>query len=71
MENEFPSLANEYPSDMLTDPVLVRDFDVRQALCVPIKDQDETVIGFFGLHRSTPQTPFTWQDAVFLNRWRT
>ncbi|HEY0163674.1 MAG TPA: GAF domain-containing protein [Edaphobacter sp.] len=66
MENEFPYLSNEYPSDMLADLALVRDFDVRQALCVPIKDQDDAVIGFFELHRATPQTPFTWQDAAFL-----
>ena len=66
MENEFPYLSNEYPSDPLADGELARDFAVLQALCVPIKDQHNAVIGFFELHRSTPQTPFTWQDAAFL-----
>ncbi len=66
MESEFPYLSNEYPSDPLADAELVRRFDVRHALAVPIKDQSEAVIGFFKLHRSTPQTPFNWQDAAFL-----
>jgi signal transduction histidine kinase len=66
MESEFPYLSNEYPSDPLADPELIRNFGVRHALAVPIKDQAEAVIGFFKLHRSTPQTPFTWQEAAFL-----
>jgi signal transduction histidine kinase len=66
IESEFPYLSNDYAADPLADAELVRSFDVRQALCVPIKDQSENVIGFFELHRSTPQTPFTWQDAAFL-----
>lgn len=66
MENEFPILSNEYPRDPLADEELIRDFDVRHALCVPIKDQLDAVIGFFELHRSTPQTDFNWQDAAFL-----
>ncbi len=66
MENEFPYLSNEYPTDPLADAELVHDFNVRQALCVPIKNQNDAVIGFFELHRSTPQTPFNWQDAAFL-----
>jgi signal transduction histidine kinase len=66
MESEFPYLSNEYPADPLADVELIRSFDVRQALCVPIKDQAENVIGFFELHRSAPQAPFTWQDAAFL-----
>lgn len=66
LESEFPLLLNNYPEERQADPDLVRDFDVRQALCVPIKDQNEAVIGFFELHRSTSHTPFTWQDAAFL-----
>jgi signal transduction histidine kinase len=66
MENEFPFLSNNYPEEPLSDPELVRDFEVRQALCVPIKDPVDVVIGFFEIHRSTPHTPFTWQDAAFL-----
>lgn len=66
LESEFPYLSNEYPTDPLADVELVQRFDVRHALAVPIKDQSEAVIGFFKLHRSTPQTPFNWQDAAFL-----
>jgi signal transduction histidine kinase len=66
MQNEFPCFSNHYPEEPFADPELVRDFEVRQALCVPVKDSQDVVIGFFELHRLTPQSPFTWQDAAFL-----
>lgn len=66
LENEFPYISNHYLADPLADAELMSSFEVRQALCVPIKDQADAVIGFFELHRSTPQSPFTWQDAAFL-----
>ena len=52
LENEFPYLSNNYSEEPLADPELVKDFEVRQALCVPIKDPVDVVIGFFELHRS-------------------
>jgi signal transduction histidine kinase len=66
LENEFPYLSNEYPDDRLSDPELVARFDVQRALCVPIKDVDERVIGFFELHKGDNQPAFTWQDAAFV-----
>jgi len=59
-------LSNNYPEERLAEQSMVKDFDVRQALCVPIKDAEDHVIGFFELHKSTPHTPFTWQDVAFL-----
>lgn len=66
LENEFPYLSNEYPEDHLADRELLAQFDVQRALCVPIKDVDECVIGFFELHKGANQSPFTWQDAAFV-----
>jgi signal transduction histidine kinase len=66
LENEFPYLSNEYPDDRIADQELVAKFDVQRALCVPIKDVDECVLGFFELHKGANQPPFTWQDAAFV-----
>ncbi len=66
LENEFPYLSNEYPDDRLADPELITLFDVQRAICVPIKDVEEKVIGFFELHKGANQTAFTWQDAAFV-----
>ncbi len=66
LENEFPYLSNEYPEDRLSEPELVARFDVQRALCVPIKDVEERVIGFFELHKGANRPAFTWQDAAFV-----
>ncbi|MBX9604486.1 MAG: GAF domain-containing sensor histidine kinase [Bryobacteraceae bacterium] len=66
MESAFPHLSNNYPEEPFADPELAHHFAVRAALCVPVKGPDDIVIGFFELHRLTPQSPFTWQDAAFL-----
>jgi signal transduction histidine kinase len=66
LENEFPYLSNEYPGDRIADPELVERFDVQRSLCVPIKDIEECVMGFFELHRGANQPAFTWQDAAFV-----
>ncbi len=39
---------------------------MQRALCVPIKDAGDNVMGFFELHKCEDQPPFTWQDAAFL-----
>ena len=66
LEIEFPYLANDYPRDPLADFELVRRFAVARAICIPIKSSDGRVLGFFELHRAIDQTPFSWQDAMFL-----
>jgi signal transduction histidine kinase len=66
LENEFPYLANEYPEERIADAELLARFEVHRALCVPIKDVADCVLGFFELHRGSNQPPFTWQDAAFV-----
>lgn len=64
LEHEFPYLAADYASDALADEEL-RSV-VRFAMCVPIKNSEHTVLGFFELHRGDGGHPFTWHDAAFL-----
>jgi len=66
LENEFSYLSNDYQSDRLADEELKSKFEVRRALCVPIKDIDDRLVGFFELHKSGSTAPFTWQDTAFL-----
>jgi signal transduction histidine kinase len=66
LESEFSYIANDYRDDRLGDPSLITDYDVRRALCVPIKNMDETLLGFFELLRGPGGPAFTWQDAAFL-----
>jgi len=66
LENEFPYLANEYSEDRIADAELLARFEVHRALCVPIKDVEDCVLGFFELHRGSNQPAFTWQDAAFV-----
>jgi len=64
LENEFPYLAGDYREDRLADEELRRD--VRYALCVPIKNPEHAVLGFFELYRGDSGQPFSWHDAAFL-----
>jgi signal transduction histidine kinase len=66
LESQFSYIANDYREDRLRDDSLIEDFDVHRALCVPIKNMDESVLGFFELLRGPGQPAFTWQDAAFL-----
>lgn len=66
LESEFPILSNDYPDDRNAEPDFLRDFNVGRALCVPIKNTEHEVLGFFELHKSPEAVPFTWQDAAFL-----
>jgi signal transduction histidine kinase len=66
LENEFPYLANDYATDRYGDVELVARFGIRRALCVPIKNTEHVVLGFFELHRGPEGAPFSWQDAAFL-----
>ena len=60
LESEFPFVTNNYPEEKLADASLVEDFDVQRALCVPIKDKHDHVLGFFKLHKIANSQPFTW-----------
>jgi len=66
LENEFVYLSNNYPADPIADEELVARFGVHHVLCVPIKDVGGQLLGFFALHKGRRATPFTWQDAAFL-----
>lgn len=62
LETEFPYFSNDYPTDPLADADRV---GVRRAMCVPIKNDRQQVLGFFELHRGAGDL-FTWHDAAFL-----
>lgn len=66
LETEFVYLSNNYAADPAADPELIECFDLQKILCVPIKDVSGKMIGFFALHKGEGSTPFTWQDAAFL-----
>lgn len=66
LENEFPYLANDYLEDRHAEPDFAQQFHISRALCVPIKDTGLEVLGFFELHKTAEGTPFSWQDAAFL-----
>ncbi len=66
LESEFPYLMNDYRDDRNADPQLMQEFGISRALCVPIKNAKDEVLGFFELHKSSEGLPFTWQDAAFL-----
>jgi signal transduction histidine kinase len=68
LETEFPYITNDYVSDRLADPEFANDphAPVARALCTPIKGSDETLLGFFELHKTAGQPEFTWQDVAFL-----
>jgi signal transduction histidine kinase len=66
LESEFSYIANDYRNDRLGDASLMEDYDVCRALCVPIKNMDESLLGFFELLRGPGRPAFTWQDAAFL-----
>lgn len=61
-----PYLTHDYSQDMLMDEQWKGKFGVTQALCVPIINTHNQVLGFFELHKGHTRTPFTWQDASFL-----
>ncbi len=64
--SQFPYFANDYPNDPLADPELAARFGIRRSVCVPIKNCQEKVLGFFELHRREGEAEFTWLDAAFL-----
>jgi signal transduction histidine kinase len=66
LESAFPYISNEYQEDDRADQSLIDDYGVCRTLCVPIRNMDETILGFFQLFRGSRTAPFTWQDAAFL-----
>lgn len=66
LDTEFPFLVNDYQTHTLADHELAKRFHVKSCICVPIKNANERVLGFFKLHRLAGKAEFTWQDAAFL-----
>ena len=65
--NQCPYLTNDYPLDPLANQAMLTTFGVRNALCVPIMDAREAVLGFVELHnKAGGHEPFSWSDAHFL-----
>lgn len=66
LETEFPFLVSDYRVHPLADPELIQRFQIGCCICVPIKNAQEQVLGFFKLLRNTGKPEFTWQEAGFL-----
>ena len=65
--NQCPYLTNDYGADPLAAPILAEQYGVKNALCIPIMDARETVLGFVELHnKGNGREQFTWSDAHFL-----
>lgn len=65
--NQCPYLTHDYPNDSLAEGTLRDSFKVKNALCVPIMDAREAVLGFVELHnKSGGREAFNWSDAHFL-----
>lgn len=65
--NQCPYLTNSYQDDNLANQALIDAFGVQNALCVPIMDAREEVLGFVELHnKAGGREDFTWSDAHFL-----
>ncbi|MCB0168343.1 MAG: GAF domain-containing protein [Anaerolineae bacterium] len=65
--NQCPYITDSYRDDTLANHTLLDSFGVKNALCVPIMDAREDVLGFVELHnKAGGREPFTWSDAHFL-----
>lgn len=65
--NECTYLTNHYQQDHLAEPRFIQEYGIISALCVPIMDAREQVLGFFELHnKNDGREPFTWSDAQFM-----
>ena len=65
-QTQFPYLCSDYRQDSLRERDLSDAFELGSCICVPIKNRQEQVLGFFQLHRSQGEAEFTWQEAGFL-----
>ncbi|HMO14513.1 MAG TPA: GAF domain-containing sensor histidine kinase [Pirellulaceae bacterium] len=66
LETEFPLLLADYAASELADRELRHRFNIGPCVCVPIKNAEQSVMGFFKLFRATGQSEFTWQEAALL-----
>jgi signal transduction histidine kinase len=65
--NKRPYLTNDYRHDEEASQELMRQFDVRAALCVPILSVTDQVLGFLELHnKGNGRDPFSWADVGML-----
>lgn len=65
--NECTYLTNDYAADKLADHDLLTAFHVQSALCIPIMDAQQQVLGFLELHnKGSGNEPFTWSDAQYM-----
>lgn len=60
-------ITNNYTADRLAHPALPAPTPITAALCVPIIDAADQVLGFFELHnKDGGREGFTWSDAEFM-----
>jgi signal transduction histidine kinase len=59
-----PYLTNEYRHDDEASQALIDRFDVRAALCVPVLNVNDEVLGFLEVHnKDDGREPFSWADV--------
>jgi len=67
MENKRPYVTNDYQRDKQADPALVEAFDLRSAVCVPLRDAEDAMLGFFEVHdKADRRALFSWADVAIL-----
>lgn len=64
MAHKRPYLTNDYRHDEQASQALITQFDVRAALCVPILNMNDEVLGFLEVHnKANGRDPFSWADV--------
>lgn len=67
MTHKRPHMTNDYRRDERSDLELAEAFDLRSAVCVPLRDGEDNVLGFFEVHnKADRRTPFSWADVAIL-----
>lgn len=65
--HECTYITNSYPTDRVAAADPQRTFQPTSALCVPIIDAADQMLGFFELHnKADGREGFTWSDAEFM-----
>ncbi len=66
LETKFPLLVSNYSESELADQEIKRRFQPGPCICIPIKNAQQNVLGFFKFFRVGGKPEFTWQEAALL-----
>lgn len=66
LETKFPLLLSNYSENALADHEIKRRFQPGPCICIPIKNAQQDVLGFFKFFRVGGKPEFTWQEAALL-----